>query len=83
MLSAALGDFEKAAEHFEHALEMNAASGSRPWLAHAQAEYASLLLKIGGKNALERAMSLSKQALAIASELDMVRLKNRLQPTLH
>ncbi|TMJ56614.1 MAG: guanylate cyclase [Alphaproteobacteria bacterium] len=83
MLSAALGDFEKAAEHFEHAVEMNAASGSRPWLAHAQAEYANLLLKIGGKNALERAMSLSEQAWAIAAELDMVRLKTRLQPTLH
>src|ERR1035438_4997801 len=46
MLSAALGDFEEAAAHFEHALEMNAASGSRPWLAHAQAEYANLLHKI-------------------------------------
>jgi class 3 adenylate cyclase/tetratricopeptide (TPR) repeat protein/ABC-type lipoprotein export system ATPase subunit len=83
MLSAALGDFEKAAEHFEHALEMNAASGSRPWLAHAQAEYANLLLKIGGKKALERASSLSEQAWAIAAELDMVRLKKRLQPTMH
>jgi class 3 adenylate cyclase/tetratricopeptide (TPR) repeat protein/ABC-type lipoprotein export system ATPase subunit len=83
MLSAALGDFEKAAEHFEHALEMNAASGSRPWLAHAQAEYANLLLKTGGKNALERAMSLSEQAWATAAELDMVRLKKRLQPVLH
>jgi hypothetical protein len=31
MLSATLGDFEKAADHFEHALEMNAASGARPW----------------------------------------------------
>jgi class 3 adenylate cyclase/tetratricopeptide (TPR) repeat protein/ABC-type lipoprotein export system ATPase subunit len=83
MLSAALGDFEKAAEHFEHALEMNAASGSRPWLAHAQAEYANLLLKIGGKKAVKRATTLSEQAWAIASELDMVRLKKRLQPTLH
>jgi class 3 adenylate cyclase/tetratricopeptide (TPR) repeat protein len=83
MLSAALGNFEKAAEHFEHALEMNAASGSRPWLAHAQAEYANLLLKTGGKKAVERAMSLSEQAWAIATELDMVRLKMRLQPTLH
>jgi class 3 adenylate cyclase/tetratricopeptide (TPR) repeat protein len=83
MLSATLGDFEKAAEHFEHALEMNAASGSRPWLAHTQAEYANLLLKIGSKKAIARAMSLSAQAWAIAGELDMVRLKNRLQPTLH
>jgi tetratricopeptide (TPR) repeat protein len=83
MLSAALGDVENAAEHFEHALEMNAASGSRPWLAHAQAEYANLLLKIGGEKAIERAMSLSEQAWAIAAELDMVRLKKRLRPTLH
>jgi class 3 adenylate cyclase/tetratricopeptide (TPR) repeat protein len=83
MLAAALGDFEKAAEHFEHAVEMNAASGSRPWLAHAQAEYANLLLKTGGKKAIERAMSLSEHAWAIAAELDMVRLKKRLQPTLH
>jgi tetratricopeptide (TPR) repeat protein len=83
MLAAALGDFEKAAEHFEHAVEMNAASGSRPWLAHAQAEYANLLLKTGGKKAIERAMSLSEQAWATAAELDMVRLKKRLQPTLH
>ena len=83
MLAAALGDFEKAAEHFEHALEMNAASGSRPWLAHAQAEYANLLLKTGGNKAIERAMSLSEQAWAVAAELDMVRLKKRLRPTLH
>jgi tetratricopeptide (TPR) repeat protein len=83
MLSAALGDFEEAAAHFEHALEMNAASGSRPWLAHAQAEYANLLHKVGSKKALQRASSLSAQASATAAELDMVRLKKRLQPTLH
>jgi tetratricopeptide (TPR) repeat protein len=83
MLSATLGNFEKAAEHFEHALEMNEASGSRPWLAHTQAEYANLLLKIGSQKALERASSLSEQAWEIAAELDMVRLKKRLQPTLH
>ncbi|TIL65544.1 ATP-binding protein [Mesorhizobium sp.] len=83
MLSAVLGDFDKAAEHFEHALEMNAASGSRPWLAHAQAEYANLLMKNGSKKAIERAMSLAEQASATAAELDMVRLKKRMQPTLH
>jgi len=83
MLSVALGDFEEASAHFEHALEMNAGSGSRPWLAHAQAEYANLLHKIGSKKALQRASSLSAQAWATATELDMVRLKKRLQPTLH
>jgi class 3 adenylate cyclase/tetratricopeptide (TPR) repeat protein len=83
MLSVTLGNFKKATRHFEHALEMNAASGSRPWLAHTQAEYANLLLKIGGQKALARASSLWEQAWAIAAELDMVRLKKRLQPTLH
>jgi hypothetical protein len=83
MLAVALGDFKKAAEHFEHALEMNATSGSRPWLAHTQAEYANQLLKIGSKKALQKASSLSEQAWKIAAELDMVRLKKRLQPTLH
>ena len=83
MLSATLGDVQKAAEHFEHALEMNAASGSRPWLAHSQAEYASLLMKIGSKTAIERAMSLSELASATAAELDMVRLQTKLRPTRH
>jgi class 3 adenylate cyclase/tetratricopeptide (TPR) repeat protein len=83
MLSAALGDFGKAAEHFEHALEMNAANASRPWLAHTQAEYANLLMKSGSKKAIKRAMSLSEQAWATAAELKMVRLQERLRPTLH
>ena len=72
MLSAALGNFDKAAKHFEHALEMNAESGSRPWLAHAQAEYADLLMKIGSKKAIERAMSLSEQASATAADASVV-----------
>ena len=62
---------------------MNAGSRSWPWLAHSQAEYASLLMKNGGKTAIERAMSLSEQASATAAELDMVRLQKKLQPTLH
>ena len=83
MLSTTLGDFHKAVEHFEQALDMNAASGSRPWLAHSQAEYSSLLMKIGGKTSIERAMSLSERASATAAELDMVRLQRKLQQTLH
>lgn len=83
MLAAALGDFKRAAGHFEHALEMNAANGSRPWLAHTMAEYADLLLKIGTENAIQRSSSLSEEAWKIAVELDMVRLKKRLQPAVH
>jgi len=78
-----LGDFEKAARHFEHALEMNSAVGSRPWLAHTQAEYSDLLMKTGGRKAIKRAMSLSEQARSTAAELEMVRLQQRLQSTVH
>ncbi|ESY03927.1 MULTISPECIES: adenylate/guanylate cyclase domain-containing protein [unclassified Mesorhizobium] len=83
MLSTSLGDFGKAAEHFEHAMDMNAASESRPWLAHSQAEYANLLMKKGSKKAIERAMSLSEQASVTAAELGMVRLQKRLETTVH
>jgi class 3 adenylate cyclase/tetratricopeptide (TPR) repeat protein len=83
MLSAAMGDFDKAAEHFEHALEMNAAIGSRPWLAHTQSEYANLLMKTGGRKAIKRGMSLSEQARSTAVELEMVRLQQQLRQTIH
>jgi hypothetical protein len=83
MLSDTLGDFKRASRHFEHAVAMDAASRSRPWLAHAQADYASLLLKVGSKKSIAKAMALSDLAWATAAELDMVRLKKKLRPTLH
>jgi uncharacterized protein HemY len=42
MLAATLGEFDRAEAHFEHALDMNARMGARPWLAHTKAEYALL-----------------------------------------
>ena len=41
------------------------------------------LLKVGGRAATARAMALSDLAWATATELDMVRLKKKLRPTLH
>ena len=83
MLAATLGEFDKAEAHFEHALEMNTAIGARPWLAHTKAEYALLLRRRGGKGVSERAEVLANEAWEIAAELDMVRLKRRLQPKVH
>jgi class 3 adenylate cyclase/tetratricopeptide (TPR) repeat protein/ABC-type transport system involved in cytochrome c biogenesis ATPase subunit len=80
MLAATLGEFDKAEAHFEHALEMNERMGARPWLAHAKAEFAMLLRRRGGKRASERAEVLANEAWKIAAELDMLRLKLRLQP---
>jgi class 3 adenylate cyclase/tetratricopeptide (TPR) repeat protein len=83
MLAATLGDFDNAGAHFEHALEMNERMGALPWLAHTKAEYAMLLRRRGGKGASERAEVLANEAWKIAAELDMVRLKLRLQPKIH
>jgi len=83
MLAATLGDFDNAEAHFEHALEMNERMGALPWLAHTKAEYALLLRRRGGKGTSERAEVLANQAWKIAAELDMVRLKLRLQPKIH
>ena len=79
MLATTLGDFDKAEAHFEHALELNERMRARPWLAHAKAEYALLLRRRGDG---ERAEVLANEAWEIAAELDMVRLKRRLQPTI-
>lgn len=83
MLSVALGEFDRASKHYEHALEMNSAIRSRPWLAHAEAEYSDLLMKIGSRAAIKRAMSLSEHARSTAAELGMVRLQQRLKSTIH
>ncbi|ANL10286.1 adenylate/guanylate cyclase protein [Rhizobium sp. N113] len=83
VLASALGEFDSAPDHFEHALEMNSAIGSRPWLAHTQADYADLLMKVGSPAAIKRAMSLFEHARSTAAELGMVRLQQRLKPTIH
>jgi class 3 adenylate cyclase/tetratricopeptide (TPR) repeat protein len=83
MLAATFGDHDRAAGHFEHALAMNAAMGARPWLAHTQAQYARLLLKRGGNDAIKQANALTIQAWETAAELGMDRLKQLLRPNLH
>lgn len=83
MLAATLGAFDEAQAHFEHALAMNAGMGARPWLAHTKAEYALLLRRRGGRGVPERAETLANEAWEIAAELDMVRLKQRLQANVH
>ena len=83
MLAATLGEFDKAEAHFDHALEMNQRIGARPWLAHTKAEYARLLRGRGRRGDSERAEALANEAWEIAAELDMVRLRRRLQPNIH
>jgi tetratricopeptide (TPR) repeat protein len=71
LLATLLGRFEDAARHFEEALRMNERMGARPWLAHAQADYAGMLRRRCSKRDRERADELESRARATYRELGM------------
>jgi DNA-binding SARP family transcriptional activator len=74
---AAMTHEEKAAGHFEHALEQNARMGARPWLAHTQYDYARMLIERGDPGDAERAGELLDSCLATCRELGMPVLEAR------
>lgn len=83
VLATTLGDFDRAEEHFEHALEMNGRMRADPWLAHTKAEYA-LLLRMRSRPAVgARSELLANEAWETATKLGLVRLKQRLQSKLN
>jgi hypothetical protein len=69
--------------HFEEALASNAGMGARPWLAHAQADYARLLFARDAPGDMPKARLLlsqaraSAQALGIQSALDVAEAAGR------
>jgi tetratricopeptide (TPR) repeat protein len=71
MLSTLLGRFEDAARHFDEALRMNERMGARPWLAHAQEEYARMLLRRDAGDDRKRAEELLSRAHATYEQLGM------------
>jgi len=76
MLKATVGEWDAARRHLEAALALNHRTGGRPWLAHTQLAYATLLLRkreTGGG----RARELLDAALATAEELGMAALEQR------
>jgi tetratricopeptide (TPR) repeat protein len=77
-LATTLGRWEEAAQHFEDALAMNARMDARPWLAHTQYQYATMLLARDQPGDSEKAVELLKAALVTARELDMRALEERL-----
>jgi DNA-binding CsgD family transcriptional regulator len=78
MLAATMERWEEAAQHFEDALAMNTRMGARPWLAHTQHEYATMLLARNQPGDREEATALLNEALATARELGMRALEARL-----
>ncbi len=76
MLASTLGDWERAEEHFERALELNQTMGARTWLAHTAYEYARMLLASGGGGI--RAGELLAQAEELAASIRMTALSARI-----
>ena len=71
-LSGELGHHDEAEAHFEVALHLNAQLGLRPWLAHAQADYADMLTRRAAHGETTRANALRGEATATYSDLGML-----------
>ncbi|MBI3300870.1 MAG: helix-turn-helix transcriptional regulator, partial [Deltaproteobacteria bacterium] len=70
-LATTLGRWDEAAQHFEDALAMNACMEARPWLAHTQYQYGTMLLARDQPGDGEKARALLSAALVTARELGM------------
>lgn len=78
LLSDLTGEFEAAANHFEHALLSTAKLRARPWLAYTQHDYGRTLLRGGDAAGREKARKLLTDALAAAEHMGMRDLVRRL-----
>ena len=64
VLATALRRFDDAERHFDVAIETERKMRAPPWLAHAQHDFATMLLARSGTADLERAHTLNAEALA-------------------
>ena len=76
-LATTLERWDDAARHFEDALAMNARMDARPWLAHTQEQYATMLLARRHSGDRDKAAALLDAALATTRELGMRALEER------
>ena len=74
MLASTAGRWNDAARHFDDALEVNERMGARPWLAHTQEDYASMLIARNAHGDNERSRKLLELAFATYDELGMHKL---------
>jgi DNA-binding SARP family transcriptional activator len=71
LLATTMAQWTDAERHFEDATAMNARMGARPWLAHAEHDYAHMLLARAEPRDRERAGELLESAIATYRELGM------------
>jgi tetratricopeptide (TPR) repeat protein len=82
LLAGTAGLYDEATDHFEAALIANERMGLRPWVAHAQHEYARLLLARGRTGDRSRARDLLARSVDTARALGMAALRTRAEPLL-
>jgi uncharacterized protein HemY len=73
ILATATGRWDAAAEHFEEGITLNERMGARPWLAHAQDDYARMLLQRAQPGDRQRAFDLFAEAASSYRKLGMER----------
>jgi predicted ATPase/class 3 adenylate cyclase/DNA-binding CsgD family transcriptional regulator len=78
LLAATMARWDEAAQHFQDALAMNTTMRARPWLAHTQHDYATMLLARNQPGDADKAASLLHEALTTARELGMRALEHRI-----
>jgi tetratricopeptide (TPR) repeat protein len=83
LLATLLENWDRAAEHFESALELDTRMNARPWLAHSEHAYALMLRRRGHRRDGERADRLLEQSLEAAMSIGMTALKQKIQGTVH
>ena len=77
LLAAVLSRLDEAARRLEDAAATNAAIGARPWVAHAKADHARVLLTRQAPGDGEYAGDLLREALAIHEQLGMTASADR------
>jgi DNA-binding CsgD family transcriptional regulator/tetratricopeptide (TPR) repeat protein len=77
LLAALMGRHHDAATHFDSAIAQAGQMGARPWAAHAQHDYARMLLALGRGEDKERVAGLLEHALETCETLGMPILGGR------
>jgi predicted ATPase/DNA-binding CsgD family transcriptional regulator len=83
MLCVVLERWDSAERHFEAALASSVHPDTRPWLAHAQFQYAGMLLERGRADDRQRACALLQDARLIAEDLGMSALQAHARQLAH
>ena len=76
MLSATLGEWGRAEDHFEQAMTLNRRMGANTWLAHTAYQYARMLRTRGDR---DRAAPMLGEAEALAERIGMPVLLDRIR----